>query len=72
MSVTAAPNLDNMNFETALAELEQITARLESQEVGLDEMAELVARSAELLNYCQSKLRKTQADVSAIIDSMKG
>lgn len=60
-----------LKYEEALKELEIISHRLENQEVSLEEMGGLVARAAELLAFCQAKLRKTEEDVQSIIDGMK-
>ncbi|MGI9306088.1 MAG: exodeoxyribonuclease VII small subunit [Gammaproteobacteria bacterium] len=54
------------NFEAALGELEEITARLERGETPLDEMAEIYGRGAALVEYCQSRLRAARGKIQKL------
>ena len=51
-------------------ELREITAEIESEDVSVDVLATKVKRAAELIAFCQSKLRSTEAEVNNIIQSM--
>ena len=48
MAEAGAPPVAEMSFEAALAELEQVVARLEGGQVALEESITLYARGAEL------------------------
>jgi exodeoxyribonuclease VII small subunit len=50
-------------FETALAELEAIVARMEEGRLGLEESLQSYRRGAELVRYCQSKLSDAEQQV---------
>ena len=50
-------------FETALAELETIVARMEEGRLGLEESLQSYRRGAELVRYCQSKLSDAEQQV---------
>ena len=50
-------------FETALAELESIVARMESGELPLKESLAAYKRGAELLQFCQAALKDAQQEV---------
>jgi exodeoxyribonuclease VII small subunit len=50
-------------FETALAELEAIVARMEEGRLGLEESMQSYRRGAELVRYCQSKLSDAEQQV---------
>ena len=63
---------NNMNYETAYAELQQITRDIESEAVSVDVLAEKVKRASELIEFCQSKLRSTEQEVNNIIRQMEG
>lgn len=61
-----------MTYESAYQELKQITAEIESETISVDQLAEKVKRAAELIAYCQEKLRATEAEVGRIIEQMEG
>jgi exodeoxyribonuclease VII small subunit len=46
-------------------------ARLEGQDVDIDQIASDVKRSAELVKYCKEKLKNTENEVDAILKDMK-
>ena len=54
------------SFESALAELEAIVARMESGELPLYESLAAYKRGAELLAYCQSALKDAQQQVQVL------
>lgn len=60
-----------MSYGTALAELEGIVEKLEAGAVSIDQLEEKVARAAELLKYCDSKLKATASAVKTTIQEIK-
>ena len=56
-----------MSFETALAELEQIVARLESGQAPLEESITLYEEGARLKAHCESRLKAAQLRVEKIV-----
>jgi len=60
----------NSTYEQAYKELEAIAREIESQAVSIDVLAQKVKRAAELITYCQTKLRSTEAEVAKIIEQM--
>jgi exodeoxyribonuclease VII small subunit len=71
MAEDAAP-VGTMSFEAALAELEQVVARLESGDVALEESIALYARGAELRAHCEEKLKAAEARVAEITRGADG
>ena len=61
-----------MSFEAALAELEQVVARLETGNVPLDESIALYARGAELRAHCEERLKAAEARVAEIAQNADG
>jgi exodeoxyribonuclease VII small subunit len=61
-----------MNFEDALAELEQIVKRLEKGEAKLDEAIAAYERGAHLRRHCEAKLSEAQARVDRIVKAADG
>jgi exodeoxyribonuclease VII small subunit len=57
----------HLTYEEALTELQAIVKKLENKEVKIDELASTVARANELVEYCQTKLQQTEAEIQKII-----
>ena len=56
-----------MSFETALSELEQIVARLESGQAPLEDSIKLYERGAALKAHCEARLKAAQLRVEKIV-----
>jgi len=61
----------NLNYEDAYAELAQIAQEIETEAVSVDVLAARVKRASELIAFCQTKLRSTEAEVNKIIKQME-
>ena len=66
------PDIAAMNFEDALAELEQIVRRLEGGQVKLDEAIISYERGAQLKRHCDRKLNEAQQRVDRIVIGPEG
>jgi exodeoxyribonuclease VII small subunit len=51
------------SFGEALAEVEAILARLEQDEIDVDELSGEVKRAVVLVDLCREKLRRTELEV---------
>jgi exodeoxyribonuclease VII small subunit len=58
--------VNEMSFEQAMKELEQVVGRLERGDVALDESITLYERGAELKKRCEAKLKEAEEKVAAI------
>jgi exodeoxyribonuclease VII small subunit len=56
-----------ITYDQALGELQDIVAEIEGEEISIDELSKKVKRAAELLKFCQNKLRQTEEDVNKIL-----
>ncbi|TCS60469.1 exodeoxyribonuclease VII small subunit [Primorskyibacter sedentarius] len=63
MSETA---VDEMSFEQAMAELEQVVGKLERGDVALEDSIKLYERGAALKKRCEAKLKEAEEKVAAI------
>lgn len=54
------------SFEDALAELETLVARLEDGELPLEASLTAYKRGAELLQYCQARLKDAQQQIKVL------
>ena len=59
-----------LTYEEAYKELAAIAKEIESESVSIDVLAEKVRRASELITWCQTKLRTTEAEVNKIIAQM--
>ena len=62
----AKPPDTHQTFEAALAELEEIVARMEGGQLPLKESLAAYRRGAELLTLCQASLKDAQAQVEVL------
>ncbi len=62
----ADTSVDEMSFETAMAELEKVLGQLESGNVELDASIALYERGAALKARCEKKLKEAEEKVAAI------
>ena len=60
------PAIASLSFEQAMAELEDIVARLESGEENLDGAIAAYERGAALKRHCEARLREAQDKVERI------
>ena len=57
-------------FGDALAELEAILKRIESDEVDIDELGEELKRATHLLELCRGKIRRAEVEVNQILEDI--
>lgn len=55
-----------MKYEEALAQLQEIVSKLESDEYSLDEIAQQLKTAQNLIKLCKDKLTKTEAEIQKI------
>jgi exodeoxyribonuclease VII small subunit len=58
-------------FGDALAELETILARIEGEEIDIDQLGEELKRATQLLELCRAKIKKAEVEVSQIVQSLE-
>ncbi|PSL44822.1 exodeoxyribonuclease VII small subunit [Chitinophaga niastensis] len=60
-----------LTYEAAYSELQLIAEEIENEAVSVDLLAEKVKRASMLIEFCQQKLRATEAEVNNIIKQME-
>jgi exodeoxyribonuclease VII small subunit len=58
--------VQDMSFEQAMTELEQVVGQLERGDVALEESIKLYERGALLKKRCETKLKEAEEKVAAI------
>jgi exodeoxyribonuclease VII small subunit len=61
---------DKLTYESAAAELAEITKALETDIITVDELSEKVRRGAFLINWCKARLKSTEDDIKAIMGDL--
>jgi exodeoxyribonuclease VII small subunit len=57
---------EQLSYESAAAELQQIVRDLQSEAVGIDELAAKIARANELIRFCRERLRMTEEEIGKL------
>ncbi|MBB5693618.1 exodeoxyribonuclease VII small subunit [Roseomonas sp. GCM10028921] len=66
------PDVENLSFEEAMAELETIVRRLEGGQARLEEAMDSYARGTALRAHCERKLNEAEARVQALVPGAAG
>lgn len=66
------PSMDpHLTYEAAFDELQELASSIENEVVGIDQLAEKLKRAAELVSFCQARLRLTESEVNKIIGRLE-
>jgi exodeoxyribonuclease VII small subunit len=69
--VTAAGEGEGPTYAAAVDELEAILAQLEDDRLDVDQLAERVARAAELIRLCRERISATRLEVERIVADLE-
>lgn len=62
--------MENITYEAASKELNDILNDLKNESISIDKLAEKVERAATLATFCSEKLRTTENKVTEIIKKL--
>ncbi|MBD5279053.1 MAG: exodeoxyribonuclease VII small subunit [Bacteroides sp.] len=62
--------MENMTYAKAMAELESIVAKMQSDNCDIDSLAGYTTRAMELLKYCREKLFDTDLQVKKCLEEL--
>ena len=54
---------ENLKYEEAMAQLEAIVCKMESNELDIDEIAAQLKTAQRLIKFCRDKLTKTESEL---------
>lgn len=60
---------ENIKYEEAVAQLEQIVDAMEHGELDIDTLGQQLRRAKQLIKLCRDRLTKTEQEVKQILDS---
>jgi exodeoxyribonuclease VII small subunit len=61
----------DQTYEKAYTELKSIAQEIDNESITVDVLAQKVKRAADLIKFCQDKLRATETEVDNIIKQME-
>ena len=61
---------NKLTYKEAMAEMEEIVAKLEDNQLDVDELSAYVKRVSELIVFCKSKLHDTEEEVEKILKTI--
>ena len=70
MPKKSAPEQSSMSFEQAMAELDQLVAKMESGELPLEASVAAYQRGSELVKYCAAQLERVERQVKVLEGDM--
>jgi exodeoxyribonuclease VII small subunit len=56
------------DYDKAMSQLEQLVARIQHGELGLEEIRTEVRKALDLIQLCREKLRDIEVDLDSILD----
>lgn len=59
-----------ITYSEALAEMESILAKIEHEELDVDELSSTLKRVSHLMKICRQKLRTTESEIEKILNDM--
>ncbi|MCX6246164.1 MAG: exodeoxyribonuclease VII small subunit [Bacteroidetes bacterium] len=62
--------MEELNYELAAKELEEILAELKGDKISIDQLAEKVERAAKLASFCSQKLKSTEEKINEIVKKL--
>ena len=63
--------MSDAKYSKAIKKLEEIIARIESEEIDVDELSERVKEAVELIKVCKNKIEKAEMDVKQVVKDLE-
>ena len=63
--------MSEAKYSKAIKKLEEIIARIESEEIDVDELSEKVKEAVELIKVCKNKIEKAEMEVKQVVDDLE-
>ncbi len=63
--------MEELTYRKAVAELEDIVRRMESDQCDIDQLSQYTARALQLLKFCKERLFKTNEEVERCLEELR-
>lgn len=60
---------ENIKYEEAVSQLEQIVANLEEEELNIDDLSSELKKAQKLITLCKQRLTKTDEEIQKILNN---
>ncbi len=60
--------MTEIKYSKAVKKLDEILAKIETEEIDVDELADNVKEAVELLKVCKNKIEKAQFEVKKVVE----
>jgi len=67
-----APDIDSLDFETALKQLQEVVSRMENEQQSLDASISDYEKGTQLAAHCQQQLDAAQLKVEQLVKTKDG
>jgi len=57
-------------YSKSMKRLEEIIAKIENEEIDVDELSEKVKEAVELIKVCKDKIGKAELEVKKVVEAM--
>lgn len=64
--------MTDIKYSKAVKKLDEIIAKIESEEIDVDELAERVKEAVDLIKLCKSKIQKAELEVKKVVAGFSG
>lgn len=62
--------MEEKTYKSAMQELEEIVAKMQSDECDIDSLSAYTSKALELLKFCRAKLFKTDEEVKKCLEEL--
>ncbi len=62
--------MPELKYNKAIERLDEIIAKIESDDIDVDELSLKVKEAVELIRTCKAKIDKAQLDVKQVVDGL--
>lgn len=59
---------DNLKYETAMHQLEEIVEKMENDELDIDSLTGQLEKAKKLIRFCKDRLTKTDEEIRQILE----
>ena len=68
---TAIDSADDLDYASAVAELDEILNELEDEALNVDILADRVKRASELITFCRTRITSAKTQVEQIVADLE-
>ena len=63
--------MPDVKYSKAIQKLDEIIAKIESEDIDVDELADKVKEAVNLIKVCKAKIEKAEMEVKQVVDGFE-